>query len=274
MSYLATLAQAKADSKVTNTDADSYLTQTLVFVSNRIETIKAMYFEPRRESLYFDACIDPVSPDGLTLYLSRGLVELYAVTLGDTTEMDLADIRLNPRGATPVKSLIITNHTDSFLDYRDIPEQSIEIEAAWCYRTEYSREAWVNTSTISGSINASVTTITPASVALFSVGHLARIGTEYLRVTAVGATTLTVERGVNGTTAASHSNAAVIAIFVPEPMVTRAALRWAAFLLSRRAAYEVVTFNGESTVTFPPDAPTEVTNILKDISRSRVMFGG
>lgn len=275
MSYLATLEQAKREAK-TSSDQDgsyAYLTQALMFVSDRIEAMRG-YFEPRRETVYFDACLDPVSPDGRTLTLSQPLVELYGVTLGDGTAMSLDDIRLNPRAQTPVRELIIANQSNSFLDWTDIAEQSIAVTGAWCYRTEYAREAWSTASTLSAGINTAVTTITPASVAPFSVGHLLKIDSEYLRVTAVAASTLTVERGVNGTIAAAHDSADVIYTFVPQPIITRAALRWASFLLARRAAFEVVSFDGQATTNFPPDAPQEVMNIVRQIPLNRVAFAG
>ncbi len=277
MPYLATLAQAKSDAKLTDTTSDSFLTSALEFVSNRIETINGQWYEPRRDSLYFDASIyGRVSWGGKTLDLNMPLVELYGVTLGDATVMSLSDIRLYPRGQTPASQLIITNNTYSFMALTDgdVPDQAIEVSGAWCYHTEYNRSAWSILSTLSAGINTSVTTITPVSVASFSVGQLLRIDDEYLRVTAVGGSTLTVIRAINGTTAAAHDSADSIYVFYPEPAIQRAALRWAAFLLARRAAYERVNYDGINTTTFPPDMPDEVRNIMSELPRPLTMLGG
>ena len=59
---------------------------------------------------------------------------------------------------------------------------------------------------INGAINSSVTTIAVDNGAYFRPGHMAKIGTEHVRVTAVSGNNLTVVRGYSGTTAASHSD--------------------------------------------------------------------
>lgn len=62
--------------------------------------------------------------------------------------------------------------------------------------------------TLNGGINSSVTTLTLASASSFPTSGVFRIliGTEILKVTAVSGTTLTVARGSEGTTPASHSS--------------------------------------------------------------------
>ena len=67
--------------------------------------------------------------------------------------------------------------------------------------------------TLSGAINASVTALTLAAALNFNGGTIdyLAIDSEIMRVTAGGSTTsLTVERGALGTTAASHSNGATV----------------------------------------------------------------
>ena len=66
----------------------------------------------------------------------------------------------------------------------------------------------------------------------FQVGHLLRIESEYLRVLALDTATnqLTVQRGVNGTTAASHAQSTQIDTFQPAQVATMLNLRWAAWL--------------------------------------------
>lgn len=66
-------------------------------------------------------------------------------------------------------------------------------------------------STLAAGINASTTTVTLAAALKFSGGSVdyLEVDSELMRVTAGGSTTtLTVERGAAGTTAASHSNGA------------------------------------------------------------------
>jgi hypothetical protein len=84
--------------------------------------------------------------------------------------------------------------------------------------------------------STTTTTITMADGHAVKVGHTLRIGDEQLYVSALTADTLTVQRGVNGTAAATHSNgAAVSARRYPGDIET------ACLLQSARMARELMT---------------------------------
>jgi len=72
-------------------------------------------------------------------------------------------------------------------------------------------ESGVFTSTLSSSINTSVTTLTMASASSFPTSGTVIIGSELITYTGVSGNTLTgLTRGANGTTAASHSSGATV----------------------------------------------------------------
>ena len=72
-------------------------------------------------------------------------------------------------------------------------------------------ESGVFTSTLSSSINTSVTTLTMASASSFPSSGTVIIGSELITYTGVSGNTLTgLTRGANGTTAASHSSGATV----------------------------------------------------------------
>lgn len=85
----------------------------------------------------------------------------------------------------------------------------IEWTGAWGY--EDRRRTL--TATASAIATTSTTSVTVSAGAEFSPGQTLLIGTEQLYVEAVASTTLTVVRGVNGTTAATHSAAAAIELY-------------------------------------------------------------
>jgi len=74
---------------------------------------------------------------------------------------------------------------------------------------KYSNNA---TTTLNGTINSSVTSLVVTSAALFPTSGDFRIviDSEIMKVTAVSGTTFTIERGLEDTTAASHTNGATI----------------------------------------------------------------
>lgn len=74
--------------------------------------------------------------------------------------------------------------------------------------------ATAQTTTLNGAINSSVTSVVVTSGAAFTatVPFLVMVDNEIMNVTLVSTNTLTVQRGQNGTTAASHLTAAVISL--------------------------------------------------------------
>ena len=71
-------------------------------------------------------------------------------------------------------------------------------------------DAVVHRSFLTVAVNSSTTTIPVGRAALYAVGDGLLIDTEQLLVTAVGSTSITATRGVNGTTAATHVVSTII----------------------------------------------------------------
>lgn len=77
----------------------------------------------------------------------------------------------------------------------------------------------------------------------FQVGHLLRIESEYLRVIAVdtGTNQLTVQRGVHGTTAASHAQDTAIETYQPVPAIRDLCMRYAELLYRSIGIFDTET---------------------------------
>ncbi len=103
----------------------------------------------------------------------------------------------------------------------------------------------------------------------FAVGQTLFIETEQLYVTAIAETLVTVDRGVNGTTAASHVQGTVISRFVWVPGVREATLILAGRVWKRReAGYANVILNPEvgQVATFrqtDPDVERFLTPLIR-----------
>lgn len=125
------------------------------------------------------------------------------------TVIDSADYyTVRPNHRFPYEALpkrrIVLDLTGAFLAFPHT-SKSIRVTGVWGYSFDY-----VPVATLGAAIaNGVVTAVTPSSVSGFSVGQTLVIDAEQLYVSAV-ATGLTVKRGANGTTAAAHSNGAVI----------------------------------------------------------------
>lgn len=288
----ATVAQMQQDQ---NEPANSALTalddQTLyefgVKASEKIAQKMNMDFAPRLKTHY----ISVFAPNwrvsryinGRTLHLPHPLLELNTITLADSSALTIdTDARVYPRDATPADELRLINSLHNWTDYGDSMDADIAINGLWGYRTHYS-EAWISSGDSvqdAGGINASVATITVTDPSAangqglsprFSPGQLIAIDDEYIAITAIDSSTkkLSVIRGIMGTTAASHDNGAQILSFIPEPIITRAVMRWANLDLARRGNFARVTFDGVA-VTQIPEIPDEVVIILNSIHFRRL----
>lgn len=277
---LATLSQVIAEGKITQNLEQSDKDQILFYlsvISDRLETSEfKVWFEPRVTTLYHDALRTPVSPDGLTLTLRQPMVALTSVVLGDGTNVTTGVV-FSPRGdALPAQRLVRTTRTvPNFyaLTANNVPYDAIAVTGTWCYHTNYAT-AWPVAGALNGAITSTTTTsVTVANDGTFDVGMLIRVDSEYMRVIRVTGHTLTVERGVNGTTAATHVTGLTVYRFTPEPLIQRATARWAALMWTRRAAFEVTSFDGVAQVTYPSDAPQEIESLKRHL-RPRGIVGG
>jgi len=88
----------------------------------------------------------------------------------------------------------------------------------------------INTSTETLSVVDTTGADTAGEAPRLMTGHLARMGSELLRVTATTSNTVTVRRAVNGTTAVSQSSGALLETFTPDAAAESLGYRWAAWL--------------------------------------------
>lgn len=119
------------------------------------------------------------------------------------TEGIAGDYLLEPYNRSPKHTLKLMEETAKALS---AGQQTLSIAGVW---------GWQNTYAAAGTLGAAVSSTTATSVTL-TTGHTVETGntllvdSEQVYVTAVAGNTITVQRGVNGTTAATHSNGATV----------------------------------------------------------------
>lgn len=135
--------------------------------------------------------------------LAATAVTAYSDTSRTTTQTltagIAADYLLEPYNESPKHTLKLTEITAKTLG---AGQQTLSIAGTW---------GWQNVTTAITTLGAAIssttaTSVTVASGAPCAVGQTLVIDSEQLYVTGVATNTLTVVRGVNGTTAATHSN--------------------------------------------------------------------
>lgn len=94
-----------------------------------------------------------------------------------------------------------------------VPDATHQVEMR--YRVldpEKNRLAYfgIKVTTLTGAANTTANTVTVSSASTLRVGQSVLVDSEQMLITAVSNSTLTVSRGVNGTNAANHANAASV----------------------------------------------------------------
>lgn len=150
----------------------------------------------------------------------------------------------------------------------------ITIAGIWGYHSDYAN-AWIDTlqdvpvANITSSQTSFVVSDVDAANALgltpaISAGNLLQIDSEWLEVTATDTTTntVTVRRGVNGSTAAAHTAGTAIYSYAVDEQIKRATYRQAALEYNKIGAYDNVTVQDLTTVTFTADVLAEFSSLL------------
>jgi hypothetical protein len=217
---------------------DDELFQLLMAVSDSIDGYCNRHFYPRTATRTFDGTADTqlTMPDliAVTTLKSDDDDDGTFETTWATT--DYASLPLNAmptqHWGTPYHTLrVLGRGTKSQFERGHARYQVV---GSWGYRCFEEASG----STTSGSMGASDTTAAVSDGTDFAVGQTVMVDIEQMLVSAISSNTLTVSRGLNGTTATTHSSAAVVNILRWPAAVERAALMNAARIWTRAPAFE------------------------------------
>jgi hypothetical protein len=171
--------------------------------SREIENIANRWYFPRVMSQNYD------TPRGnVPLRFSTEILEVTTLTNGDGTVITSDQYKLYPLNAYPKYELVLLPIKYIWqYDTYGTPYGAISMTAICGYNDDYLN-AWVDTgATLSAAITTTgQTTVTVTAGKLFS-GDLLKLDTEYVYASAVAAgtpDTLTMNRGINGSPAATH----------------------------------------------------------------------
>lgn len=238
---LITLAQA---------NTVTYLKRLLFDVSSAIHNQLGRTFIPYQESVsyYSDYTNTEFWYDRKAqvykLNLDEDCLSVTSVSVDDVALTVSSGYRLGNANRTPNNTLILAS-VPSLSTF----ESSIDIVGIWGYHENYSN-AWSSIGTLQAGITDSATSFvaTAGTVASFETYSYLKIDNEFLFVTSVDTDTpytITVERGVNGTTAASHLIAATISAYQQMPNVAQETRRLVIRAYSLRDASNNVYVSGE-----------------------------
>lgn len=217
---------------------DALLLAALEAASMQIERRTGRRFCPFVATL--PHTLNPRNPSDLLL--TGDLLELAALHCNDGRTVDISDALLLPGDGRPAGVIRLVGGAAFTWDI--MPEHAVSVTGLWGWHDDWAN-AWRESGDAvqDAALDESDTAITVTDAAgtdavgdspRFQVGHLLRIEDEYLRVTAITlddeSDTLTVLRGVNGTTAAPHAEDTPIDTYCLPADIDRLCLRWAAAL--------------------------------------------
>jgi len=122
------------------------------------------------------------------------------------------DYYLLPLNEFPKTEIIISDDSDYGTFAAGI-KKGVEIGGVWGYGDGISATPYISDTTTAEELDDSETEVDVTSATNLSVGQVILVESEQMYIYSISSTTLTVERGVNGTTAASHDNGKTIYIY-------------------------------------------------------------
>lgn len=261
-SELTTVADALAEYLDVTSASDNPLFLSLIrSVSSEMARAAERQFVPTVETRYFDPSRD-VNADGHVLLLDKDLLAVTTLTNGDTDVLTVTtDYILEPRNATPYWGVRLLGSGGISWQFTSDPENAISLLGIWGYHADYSN-AWVETDTLGVAItSATAGSATTTGSGLFKAGQLVKIDTEFMYVTGDVTTTLTLVRGVNGSTAATHLISAPIYVWTVDYALSQLAMEASAARYRLRNNPLADTFIAEDGT--PLATPKDVSKYLE-----------
>lgn len=261
------------------------------FCTNNTPPTRVFY--PTIATRYFDHPKTSLNPDGTSqpatilrvhddLLEVSGLVTQNGGITVDAADYDLMLARGNESGFynhTPYNALVINGTgTQTVFEYATTKIKSNHVSATWGYHDNWS-DAWEDSSDSvqDDPLSAAATTISVndsdgADIVgvpvRFRAGQLLQIESEWVFLSSVDHTgnTLTVIRGILGTTAAEHAQNTAIHIYRPMADLVHAVQTLAIHMFRRPESIGTPDQRplaaAKGLLVFPDSLPTEVKNLL------------
>ena len=260
MPYYPSLTLLKLELGTTQTTDDNLLRSKILAAIRDLEGPQKLgrYIEPRVATRYYQE--DAIMADG-RLSVGEDLLAVTTLTGADAVAITAASYWLEPRNATPYWYL----HLKSSYTWNWITDGEITLAGVWGWHKDYAN-AWANSGDEvedAAGITAAATTIQIGDDTRFEAMQLIKVDSEFMRITTVTSgtpDTLTVVRGVNGSTAATHAKDTDIYIWLPCDDTSENIIRMAAYLyrLKDSQVWDVTAEPAAGVITIPKGIPADV----------------
>ncbi len=245
---------------------DTLILDIIRQVSREIDALTNRHFYPLIGTRYYD------TPVSRSIMLDDDLLEATTVTNGDTSIVSASDYLLWPANVSPKDRIEYKPSKGIWqLGGDGYPFQAVSIAGVWGFTRDYINAWQLTGATLSAAITTTSATTFTCTTGRLKAGDLILIDTEYLYVSAVTVSTsdtVTVVRGVNGSTAAAHLISTAIERWVYMAEITMLATQAVAAyyrLRSNPGMDSTVSIDGNSFAT-PQDVIAYMRRRLEFVS--------
>jgi hypothetical protein len=264
--------RGQSSSTTVDTVDDVEISEIIEGVCRYIDDQTHRTFYPRYETRYFDVPVYQNSPRNL--FLDDDLLEVVTVTNGDTTVISPTVFNLKPKNYSPHYAIQIVGPAAIFWIFNGIGsiEKVISVEAWWGFHNKYEQRAWKQVGTLGAAIT-DTTTLTPTMTAghTTTADSIVKIDKEIMNVAAIATTTFTaIQRGDNGSTAATHLINAPVYQWMVQPEIREAVKQISQSIYQARSGQ---VSSGKMTVTSagivirPEDIPPLAAKTIQSFTR-------
>lgn len=224
MNLYSTLDDLKSALNVSTSTDDARMLMALESASRYVDQLARRYFYTKAETRVMDTVCDT-----LAVWLDNDLLSASSFktdsesdgTLDGETWVEGTDFNFWPDNEFPkIEARVAVAGNFAF---PKLVERYISIVGVWGYGDGERAVPWDVLAGVTGTVataNGKILTLSADDIVL--VGNTIRLGTEDMFVSAVATGNATVDRGVNGSTAATHTTAAISVAKYPPQIVNAA----------------------------------------------------
>jgi hypothetical protein len=211
----ANISDVKGVLGISSTTDDTVIRKIVEASSRSIDSYCNRIFAVQSTTKYFDGAVELYVPDLLsitTLKTDEDGDYDYDNTY-ETTDYILYGVGIEDTLNTYPKTRIEIDTNGDYSSFASGYKKGVQIAGVWGYGDGISATPYISDTTTNEALDTSETGVDVTLATNLSAGQLILVESEQMYIYSVASTTLTVERGVNGTTAATHDTAKTIYIY-------------------------------------------------------------
>ena len=233
----ASIGDLKGILGISSTTDDVVMRKILEASSRSIDQYTNRHFVTQTATKYFDGAVKLWLPDLLSITTLKTDADgdaTFENTFATTDYITYGHGIEDTLNTYPITRLEISEDSD-YGSFASGVKRGVEIAGIWGYGDGISATPYISDTTTNGALDATETGVDVTAATNLSAGQVILIESEQMYIYSISSTTLTVERGVNGTTAATHDTAKTIYIYQYPSDIRQACIDLSVALYQNRA---------------------------------------